>query len=64
MASTAGDLSLFFKMINGQVTKVTGAYVDDKFASGSDEFKKESATTGMRFGSKPRKFGNFTYAGI
>ena len=64
MISTAGDLSLFFKMVNGKLPGVTGAYVDDTIRTGTDEFTKESGKTGRRFESKPRKFDNFTFAGI
>ena len=64
MTSTSGDLSLFFKMLNGQLAGLTEAYVDDSIGTGTPEFEKHSEKTKERFESKPRDFGRFTFADI
>ena len=64
MSPAAGDLSLFFKMVNGQLAGMTGAYVDDSIGTGTPDFERESEKTQERVESKPREFDNFTFAGI
>lgn len=64
MTSTTGDLSLFFKVVEGQLREMTGAYVDDTIGTGTTKFEKESITTGERFLSKEKELGNFDFAGI
>lgn len=64
MTQTTGDLSLFFKAIEGKLRGLTGAYVDDTLGAGDTAFEKESEVTGERFQSKAREEGNIEFAGI
>ncbi len=64
MSCTAGDLSLFFKVVHGKLAGITGAYVDDTLGAGDEDFQKESEKTQEKFESKPREFDNFVFAGI
>lgn len=64
MISTTGDLSLFFKVIEGKLRVMTGAYVDDTIGTGNEAFEKKSELTGGRFQSKDREIVNFQFAGI
>ncbi|PXF39448.1 hypothetical protein BWQ96_10859 [Gracilariopsis chorda] len=54
MTQAVGDLSLFFKHINGQLAGLAGTYVDDSMLSGSDEFMKSTDVTSQRFEAKPK----------
>ena len=38
MSPGAGYLSLFFKMVNGQLEGITGTYVDDSLGTGNPGF--------------------------
>lgn len=64
MTLTTGDLSLFFRVVEGKLRGMTGAYVDDIIGTGDAAFEKESEVTGERFQSKARETGNFQFAGI
>lgn len=64
MTSTTGDLSLFFKVVEGKLRGMTGAYVEDTIGTGTKDFGEESKATGDRFQSKAREGGNFQFAGI
>ena len=39
MTKTAGDLSLFIKVVDGKLRGMTGAYVDDTIGTGDEEFE-------------------------
>lgn len=64
MTSTAGDLSLFFRVVEGKLRGMTGAYVDDTIGTEDAKFEKESEATGERFQSNARDTGSFQFAGI
>lgn len=64
MNPRGGYLSLFFKMLNGNLAGLTRAYVDDTIITWTRVFEKESEKTEARFGSKPGAYCNFTFAGI
>ncbi|PXF39898.1 hypothetical protein BWQ96_10371 [Gracilariopsis chorda] len=61
MTQAVGDLSLFFKHINGQLAGLAGTYVDDSMLSGSDEFMKSTDVTSQRFEAKPKALDNFVF---
>ena len=64
MMKTAGALSLFFKVVDGKLRAMTGAYVDDTIGTGDQEFEEESKITGERFQAKDHEVGSFQFAGI
>lgn len=49
MTPTTGDLTLFFKFIEGKLRGFTGAYVDDTIGTGDTTFERESEATDKRF---------------
>lgn len=49
MTPTTGDLSLFTKKSRGQLTGLTGAYVDDTLSAGDTFFEKDSRITEAKF---------------
>jgi len=64
MEPTAGDLSLFFKVVDGNLAGLTGCYVDDNLLKGTPEFITETDVTVTRFDSRPRELDTFTFAGV
>lgn len=64
MSQTNLDISLFFKLIRGQLSGLSGTYVDDGIHTGDDAFLKDCDKTQAKFQSREREFNNFTFAGI
>ena len=64
MSQASLDISIFFKMIRGKLTGMSGMYVDDGIHAGNDEFLKLCDRSQKRFKSKPREMGTFTFAGV
>lgn len=61
---TAGDLSLFFETINGNLVGLTGAYVDDSIGTDDESFELISRLTQQKFDFKAYEHDNFKFAGI
>ena len=64
MKPTTGDLSLYVKHISGQLSGLSGVYVDDLIEAGSKEFSNFTKQTGQRFDAKARKLGNAKFMGM
>lgn len=64
MTTCTGDLYLFFKVVDGKLRGMTGAYVDDTIGTGDRVFEEESEMTGERFQSKASEMDRFQFAGI
>lgn len=64
MTQAVGDLSLFFKHVNGKLAGLAGTYVDDSMLSGNAKFMDSTAATAKRFESKEKTLDNFVFAGL
>lgn len=64
MDRTALGISLFFKLIQGQLGGLSGTYVDDGIHAGNEDFLKECDKTQEKFKSRARELDNFTFSGI
>lgn len=49
MMKTAEGSSFFFRIVDGKLRGMTGAYVDDTISTGDKTFEEESKMTGERF---------------
>lgn len=64
MYSTACDLSLFFKHVQGSLQGLLATHVDDTLSAGNKAFEESTQVTSQRFDAKPREYENLTFAGV
>ena len=64
MKPTTGGLSLYAKHIAGQLSGLSGVYVDDLIEAGSKEFSNFTEQTGQRFDVKCRQIGRAKFMGM
>lgn len=58
------ELSLFVRLMRGQLAGLTGMYVDDSLHVGMGEFLEETKKIEAKFRSRDRDRDKFTFAGI
>lgn len=64
MATSAANMSLFFKNVSGQLKGLMATYVDDAVCTGDADFSKLTEKTSQMFETKPRSFDNLRFAGV
>ena len=64
LTPTKTDPSLYFAYANGELTGLSGFYVDDLLRAGTPEFRTSSSKTHMRFETTGDEDPPFTFAGF
>lgn len=63
MMPTAGYLSLLFGVINGNISRVPGTYVDESISTSTAASDNISLQAEERLECKPQKYNTFKFAG-
>lgn len=64
MEATAGDISLFFKLIHSKLSGLICSYVDNSLIAGDPEFLSLTDKKLNKIENKPMKMPKFKFAGV